>query len=101
MTRYKTKVLSLAHNLHPHCFLVATTRVSTMDTKPQRPSGQGGVLSSLNAVIDALNLVKSVSDVTPAKAAFDSTSVLLSTIRVGFLLLTLVGCRLIYTGLCD
>ena len=56
-----------------------------MTTKPQRPKGQDGVLSSLNVAIDALNLAKSVSSITPAKAAFDSTGVLLSTIRVGFL----------------
>ena len=72
-----------------------------MATEPQRPSGQDGALSSLNAAIDALNLAKSVSSITPAKAAFDSTGVLLSAIRVGFLLPALVGCRLIYTGLDD
>jgi len=56
-----------------------------MATKFQRQKGQDGALSSLNLSIDALNLAKTVSNITPAKAAFNSTSVLLSTIRVGFL----------------
>jgi len=71
-----------------------------MATKSQRPKGQDGVLSSLNVAIDALNLAKSVSSITPAEAVFDSTSVLLSTIRVG-LPSMLVDCWLMYTGLDD
>ena len=71
-----------------------------MATKSQQPKGQDDALSSLNVAIYALNLAKSVSTITPAKAAFDSTSVLLSTIRVG-LPPMLVDCWLIYTGLDD
>jgi len=74
---------------------------STMATKSQRPSGQDGALSSLNTAIDALNLAKSVSGITPAKAAFDSTGVLPSTIIVGSFLPSLMDCRLMYTGLDD
>ena len=56
-----------------------------MTDKSQRPKGQDGALSSLNAAIDALNLAKEASSITPAKAAFGSASVLLTTIRVDFL----------------
>jgi hypothetical protein len=56
-----------------------------MTDKLQRPKGQDDALSSLNVAIDALNLAKEASTITPAKAAFGSTSVLLTTIRVGFL----------------
>jgi len=44
------------------------------------------VLPSLNVAIGALNRAKEVTSVTPAKAAFTSAGVLLTTIRVGFLL---------------
>ena len=71
-----------------------------MATKSQQPKGQDDALSSLNVAIDDLDLAKSVSTITPAKAAFDSTSVLLSTIRVG-LPSMLVDCWLMYTGLDD
>ena len=57
-----------------------------MATNSQRPEGQDGILSSLNVAIDALNLAKETSSVIPAKAAFASTSDLLATIRVSFLL---------------
>jgi len=63
-----------------------------MKDKPRRPKGQDGALSSLNVAIDALNLTKEASDTTPAKAAFDSTSVLLTTIRVSFLVAMSVDC---------
>ena len=57
-----------------------------MTTKSQRPMGQEGALSSLNVAIDALNLAKEASRLTPAKTAFASTSNLLATIRVSSLL---------------
>ena len=56
-----------------------------MATKPQRPQGQGGTLSSLNVAIQTLNLAKEISTITPAKAVFGSVSVLLTMIRVRFL----------------
>ena len=56
-----------------------------MATKPQRPQGKEGALSLLNAAIDTLDLAKVSTIVTSAKAAFDSASVLLTMIRVGFL----------------
>ena len=57
-----------------------------MTTKPQRQKRRDGVLSSLNAAIEAINLAKEVSSVTPAKAVFGTASVLLTMIRVCFLL---------------
>ena len=40
------------------------------------------VLSTLNVAIEAMNLAKEVSSVTPAKAVFGSVSALLTMIRV-------------------
>jgi len=56
-----------------------------MDAESQRARGRDGALSLLNAAIEALNLAKEISGVTPAKAAFGSVSVLLTMIRVHFL----------------
>jgi len=55
-----------------------------MDPKTQRR--QDGALSSLNVAIEAINLAKEISSITPAKAVFGSVSVVLTMIRVGFLL---------------
>ena len=59
-----------------------------MDTKPQRSKRRDGALSSLSAAIEAMNLAKEVSSMTPAKAVFKfgSVGVLLAMIRVHFLL---------------
>jgi len=59
-------------------------RASTMDTKPQRSKHQDIALSSLNAAIEALNLAKELSGVTPAKAVFGTAGVILTMIRVSF-----------------
>jgi len=72
-----------------------------MIAKSQQPKGQDSALSSLNTVIDALNLAKEVSSITPAKAAFDSASDLLTRVKVSFLRFVLVGFWLIYIGLND
>ena len=53
---------------------------------PQRPEGRVNVLSSLNAAIGGLSLAKELSSITPARAVFGVVSVLLTMIRVGFLL---------------
>ena len=50
-----------------------------MDPNSQR---RDDALSSLNAVIEAMNLAKEVSSITPAKAVFGSVSIILTTIRV-------------------
>jgi len=70
------------HSLHA----ILLSRSSTMAAKFQRPKGQNNGLSSLNEAIDVLDLAKEVSSITPAKTAFCSASVLLTEIRVGFLL---------------
>ena len=53
-----------------------------MAAKSQRPKGRDGALSSLNIAIDAVNLAKEISSITPAKAVFGSVSILLTMIRV-------------------
>ena len=57
-----------------------------MDAKFQRPKERDNVISSLNVAVEAVNLAKEVSSITPAKAVFGSVSVLLTMIRVRFLL---------------
>jgi hypothetical protein len=56
-----------------------------MDAESQRPKGREGTISTLNAAIEALNLAKELSSITPAKAVFGSVSVILATIRVSSL----------------
>jgi len=55
-----------------------------MTAKPQRPKGRDGTLSSLNMAIEAMNLAKEVSSITPAKAVFGSVSILLTMVMVRF-----------------
>ena len=71
--------------------------------KSKRWNGQDGAPSLLNAAIDALNLAKGTSSITPAKAAFGSATVLLTTIRVRFLPVHTrsVDFWLTYTGFID
>ena len=56
-----------------------------MATKSQRPKGREGALSLLNAAIEAVNLAKEASSITPAQAAFGAAGVLLTMIKVRFL----------------
>jgi len=56
-----------------------------MEAKPQPPKGRDGTLSSLNIAIEAMNLAKEISSITPAKAVFGSVSILLTMVRVRFL----------------
>ena len=53
-----------------------------MTSTSQQPKGRDGALSMMNVAIEALNLAKEISSVTPAKAVFGTASVLLVTIRV-------------------
>ena len=62
-----------------------------MATNSQRLKRPDTTLSFLNAAIDAMNIAKDVLGMTPAKAAFGSVSVILTMIRVGFLLLRVSG----------
>ena len=64
-----------------------------MEAKSQRPKEREGVVSALNAAIEAMNLAKEISSVTPAKAVFGSVGIILTMIRVGFLLFFLLTCR--------
>jgi hypothetical protein len=57
-----------------------------MDANSQRQKHRENALSLLNVAIEAMNLAKEISSVTPAKAVFGSVSVLLTMIRVHFLL---------------
>jgi len=60
-------------------------RVS-MEPKSQRPKDREGVISVLNATIEAMNLAKEISSITPAKAAFGAVSALLVMLKVCFFL---------------
>jgi len=57
-----------------------------MKAKPRRQKGRDGTLSSLNMAIEAMNLAKDVSSVTPAKAVFGTVSAILTIVRVRFLI---------------
>ena len=58
-----------------------------MEVESQQPKGRNSAILALNAAIEALNLAEKTSSIAPAKAVFDSASVLLTLIRVCFLLL--------------
>jgi len=55
-----------------------------MAANSQRPKGRDGTLTPLNIAIEAMNLAKEVSSVTPAKAVFGSVSILLTMVMVRF-----------------
>jgi len=57
-----------------------------MDANLRRQKRRDNSLSSLNMAIEAMNLAKEVSSITPAKAVFGSVSALLTMIRVRSLL---------------
>jgi len=56
-----------------------------MEAKSQRPKGRENTISALNVTIDALNLAKELSSITPAKAVCGTVSVILVMIRVSSL----------------
>ena len=55
-----------------------------MDANSRQQKRQDNTLSLLNAAIEAMNLAKGLSSVTPAQAVFGSVGVLLTMIRVCF-----------------
>jgi len=57
-----------------------------MDANSQQSKGGDGTLSSLNVAIETLNLAKEAVGIAPAKAAFGIVSILLTMVRVCFLL---------------
>ena len=69
------KTFTVGNNPHPRGAMRAAA-------KSQR---QNGVLSSLNAAIDTLDLARDSTNVKPARDAFCSAGILLTTIRVRFL----------------
>jgi len=59
-----------------------------MDADVRRQKRRDDALSLLNVAIEAMNLAKEISSITPAKAVFGSVSALLTMIRVRSLLLS-------------
>jgi len=57
-----------------------------MDADLRRQKRRDDALSLLNVAIEAMNLAKEVSSITPAKAVFGSVSAVLIMIRVRSLL---------------
>ena len=72
-----------------------------MATKSQRQNGRESAVSSLNVANYAPNFAKDVSKIAPAKAAFGTAGVLLTTIGVGFLPSGVVDCWPMCTGPSD
>ena len=58
-----------------------------MNPKSKQSKCRDDTLSSLNVVIESLNLAEDLSSITPAKAVFSTVSVILTMIRVGSFLL--------------
>jgi len=56
-----------------------------MEAKSPRPKDRKSAISLLNAAIEAVNLAKEISSITPAKAVFGTVSVLLTMVKVRFL----------------
>ena len=56
-----------------------------MEAESQGPKGREDAVSELNTAIEALNLTENASAIAPAKAVFNSVSIILATIRVSFL----------------
>ncbi|KAF9792079.1 hypothetical protein BJ322DRAFT_10503 [Thelephora terrestris] len=55
-----------------------------MATDSPKPKEWDGVVSTLNVFIEAFNLAKEISSVTPARAVFGSVAVILTTIKESF-----------------
>ena len=53
-----------------------------MEADLQKQEHQDNTLSLLNVAIEAVNLAKEVSSMTPAKGVFGAVSILLTMIRV-------------------
>ena len=64
-----------------------------MDTRFQGTNRRNNALSLLNAAIDAMNLIKELSSMTPAKAVFGSVTILMTMIRVRLSSSSVIYCR--------
>jgi len=53
-----------------------------MEAESRRPKDRESTISVLNGTIEALNLAKELSSITPAQAVFGSVSVILTVIKV-------------------
>jgi len=91
------RVRILSYGLHAS----QLPRDSTMAAKSQRQEERENAVSSLNAAIEAVNHAENISNIPPVKAAFGSASILLSMIRVSFLLVYDSRRWLMYTELDD
>ena len=58
-----------------------------MDAKSKKSKRRDDVLSSLNVVIEGLDVAEKLASITPARAVFSTVGVILTMIRVSFLLL--------------
>lgn len=72
-----------------------------MDTRAQRQKRRDTTLSSLNAAIEVLHIAKDMLSMTPAKATLGSVTVILTMIRVSFILLQRCSRLLAETNLQD
>jgi len=68
-----------------HMVLSQLPPVPTTEAEPQRLKGRESTVSVLNVAIEALNLAKELSNITPAGAVFGSVSVILTMIKVSLL----------------
>ena len=71
-----------------------------MASPAQRPKGRDGVNSTLDLVIQGLNLAKDTCGFPPAQAALGAASVLLTMIRVRSLLIYCCGPRFTFVQDC-
>ena len=76
----------VSHSLHAARFPPQLLRVSTMEAESRLPKERESTISVLNGAIEALNLAKELSSITPAQAVFGSVSVILTVIKVSSLL---------------
>ena len=58
-----------------------------MKNESQQSKGREGATEELNTAIEATNLAENLSIIAPAKTVFGSVAILLTMIRVCFLLL--------------
>ena len=65
-----------------------------MEAKPQKPKEREGITSALSAAIEAMNLAKEISSITPAKAVFGTVSIILTMIKVSILQVFVDHCGL-------
>ena len=81
-------------------FPLSYPRLSTMSANTQKQKRRETAISLLDAAIEALNLAKEVSSATPAKAVFGSVGILLTMIKVSFVLFSSGSSQVhMYTGL--